>query len=682
MSPTKQKLPLKITKPFDYSFTTSQPELYAIFVLARCKSKKQIKSNVDEDLRVEINGLKFREIPPEKNKQLFNIPASFNGSKLKGLKKTVVFLTVLTKGNHIVSLIPKNSAYIEEIKIQRLDGKEEITLDLNEQAEDGNRRPWFTFVLIDLPLKIFSADVTVKWRWRDSDDVKLIIDNEIKKNNLSVLHKNWLWSANIFKKLLKKERQKKTFEENLAKGIHYLEFWADRTPILHQVVVNLGKVKPRTGNKGLRGKIVLYQDIEVTNFVNIRSAPKRPELEGMKNNIIGQLRDGELVEIIEKEVEKEYVQNKSNIWHKIRYEGKEAYILSSFVEIEGQERTRVIEKIKVKANAEGIDKNFAVVLAGCESRFKPYAVSETGARGIYQLTTIARQDLEKRFDYKITEKESFDIDKNIEAGLRYLKWLISVYQGTQDEYKKIIAAWNVGQSLIPVKGKINYDNIQKQKKKEEVKNLVGCVETNRKKRNWKYITSFVFLLFILSGAIFTTNQVLGNEVINKTRFKFYNPYPEIENIEVTRISKEPTEWQTIVQVKTRAEIYRQEYPGFLENAYLFDINFNGYPELFIVDREGKQIVTRVLRYSEQKKSLQLIKFIEKDGKESTSSCCSYIVFKPFKNGVQYDLAIHVPNYETETYQYIGTFEVVYQYDFLNNSFYEREKNYIPYIPGG
>ena len=120
--------------------------LIAIFVSARCKSKKQIKSNIDEDLRVEINNLQFREIPAIKNKQLFNVPSTFNGSKLKGLKKTVVFLTVLNKGEHVVNLIPRNSAFVESIEVKELSGTQEVKFDLNEQAENGDRRPWYTFI--------------------------------------------------------------------------------------------------------------------------------------------------------------------------------------------------------------------------------------------------------------------------------------------------------------------------------------------------------------------------------------------------------------------------------------------------------------------------------------------------------------------------------------------------------
>jgi hypothetical protein len=49
------------------------------------------------------------------------------------LKKTVVFLLVLEKGKNLISLIPKNSAFIEEIKIQELADPEDIKFEIEEQ---------------------------------------------------------------------------------------------------------------------------------------------------------------------------------------------------------------------------------------------------------------------------------------------------------------------------------------------------------------------------------------------------------------------------------------------------------------------------------------------------------------------------------------------------------------------
>ncbi|PJE57530.1 MAG: hypothetical protein COU82_01585 [Candidatus Portnoybacteria bacterium CG10_big_fil_rev_8_21_14_0_10_38_18] len=235
------KLPTKITRQYKHSFKVSKLGLIAISISARCESRKQLNSNKDEDLRAEIDDRRFREIPPEKNIQLFNIPASWNGSKLKGLKKTIVFLTVLNKGEHTISLIPQNSALIEDIKIEELSKTQNPTFNLEEQAEDGDRRPWYVFVLVDLPLKTITAKVTTKYRWWDSDDVKLIIDGEIQKNKLSLFHRYWFWAGSLVKKLLRKETKEHTFETKLVQGTHYIEFWADKTPILHKVELDVGE---------------------------------------------------------------------------------------------------------------------------------------------------------------------------------------------------------------------------------------------------------------------------------------------------------------------------------------------------------------------------------------------------------------------------------------------------------
>ena len=155
------KIKKKITGAYQHAFTVQESGMAAIFVSARCKSKNQIKSNRDEDLRIEIQGVGFREIPPEKNVQQYNIPPSFNGSKQKGLKKTVVFFAMLKKGENTIDLIPRPSAFVEEITVQEFKDQEHITLPINEQAEDGDRRPWFAFVLVHASLASFllSAEI-------------------------------------------------------------------------------------------------------------------------------------------------------------------------------------------------------------------------------------------------------------------------------------------------------------------------------------------------------------------------------------------------------------------------------------------------------------------------------------------------------------------------------------------
>lgn len=234
----------QITKSYYHKINIEKSGLTAISISARCKSKKQLDSNTDEDLRVELDGVYFRENFPQKNIQQFNIPKAFNGSKLNGLKKTVTILVVLNKGEHVLSLIPKNSAFLESIEIQELSGAQDVEFKIEDQAEDGNNRPWHTFVIIDLPLNELSTDITVKKRFWDSDDVKIILNDKIKKNMGGGKYKFWYfvggvlsWAVAIIKG--RSQRNEVSFRENLDTGIHYLEFWADRMPVLHSVKLTL-----------------------------------------------------------------------------------------------------------------------------------------------------------------------------------------------------------------------------------------------------------------------------------------------------------------------------------------------------------------------------------------------------------------------------------------------------------
>ena len=167
----------KLTERFDYHFHISESGVYAISVAARCRSETQIQKSGGEDLRVEIDGIAFREIPALLKPQYQDIPVSWNGTRLKGLKQTVVFVLHLDAGEHAITFIPQTDAVIEnEPRIKLMEDFTSIEFDPEERAEDGDRRPWFTFAFIDLPLRSFSLDASVGLHWRDREDIKLILD--------------------------------------------------------------------------------------------------------------------------------------------------------------------------------------------------------------------------------------------------------------------------------------------------------------------------------------------------------------------------------------------------------------------------------------------------------------------------------------------------------------------------
>lgn len=426
--------PITIKERFNYPVTVDIAGLYSISISARVKSAKQINGSDDEDLQIEIDCKKFREIPPLNKPQYKNIPPAFNGGKLQGLKKTVVFFIWLEKGSHIVSLIPDHSAIIENVMVEKKENIQNITLAINEQAEDGDRRPWFAFIFVDLAVKEISASVIARSRWLDRDDAQIKIDGEIQQyKKANPLHRLWYWIGSLFK-----EREEMAyFKPNLSEGIHYIEINADRMPTLNNISFILGDARPKGIIKDTN------QGIIETKF---RREPKRTE-----DNIISEIPVGEEVEILEEVVEGEYVTNMSNIWHNVLYKGQQGYIISTYVDIEGKTQEIVKNKIIQAARELNMDENLMLAIAKAESHFKPYAVSVANAKGIFQLTKIAIDQLKKKsmgnLCYELTDP--FNIEQNIQGGARYFKWLHKVYyKGDKEALQKALAGYNWGQNYV------------------------------------------------------------------------------------------------------------------------------------------------------------------------------------------------------------------------------------------
>lgn len=487
-------------------FSISKQGLYAILISASCKSGRFFGLWGGEDLRVEIDDIKLREIPAEKNSQYYNIPPAWNGSKLKGLTKTIIFLLNLKEGDHTIKFFPKNTATLEkEPEIIKIEDPNNIKLNLNQQAQNGNRRPWITLALIDLPLRILDASIKCEKRFLDSDDVKLIINGKtIENKNSSRWGKNWYWQGRKIQGGTIDER----FYLDLEKSNHYIEFWADRMPTIESIGILLETKNIQDEQKKVLGKIALYKDMVSVDYVNFRSDPVI-NLE----NIIAEIKNGEDIEIIEKEIRGEYIENLSDIWHKIKWDGKDGYVLSSFIEISEQERNIVVEKIKEKSNEMGLDQKLMLVIAFQESKFKPFAVSYTGVKGLFQVTNDALKDVKEKTGYEVSDK--FDFEQSMEAGLRYYKHIILPKFDLRDKQylEKTIAAYNLGYNKIPcgknetlIYKKLNVKEI----KKSEVENYTKSILKNFYNKEWGKKLFFSILILIIL-AVF---QLIGLNKIN------------------------------------------------------------------------------------------------------------------------------------------------------------------------
>lgn len=239
----------KIKKPFDYGFSVSSDGVYVISIDASCKSGKLLELFGGEDLRLEIDDIKLRETPLGKRTRYFNIPPAWNGTKLKGKAKIVIFILKLNKGEHTIKFIPKRGAIInKEPEIKAFDSNKILE---NIQSEERNRQPWITIVLIDLPLKTLDVSVACEKRRLDSDDVKLIINNKIQENKQSSWWgKNWYWQG----RRLRGSAEEVKFYPKLSNGIHYIEFWADRRPVLNWVNIDLSNKEQNKDKKKEEGR--------------------------------------------------------------------------------------------------------------------------------------------------------------------------------------------------------------------------------------------------------------------------------------------------------------------------------------------------------------------------------------------------------------------------------------------
>ena len=333
---------------------------YLVEISARCKGEKQIGKTDDEDLTVEIDGRKFPKL--SNSKRYSDSPAAFSGGRLHGFKKIVYFVLKLTQGKHTISLVSDISATFELINIFQISSeiaKDKFDLTLNVQAEDGDRRPWLTFVLVDLALPSFSVTATLKKRLFDSDDVKVIIDEKIKRSYRDKFRKLWYFvTSSIFG-----ETQSETFTTNFLPALHYLEFWADRMPILQRIT-----------------------------FTGLRE----------------------------------------------------------------HSREEIKEKIRQKTREYGLDRDLILRIVQKESSFDPLAVSPREAKGLFQLTDVTIKQIAK-LGFQVTDP--FNVDQNINGGLIYFKWLLSLYKGQQDQLEKTLAAWNWGMANFSENEPLDWKNM-------------------------------------------------------------------------------------------------------------------------------------------------------------------------------------------------------------------------------
>lgn len=86
-----------------------------------------------------------------------------------------------------------------------------------------------------------------------------------------------------------------------------------------------------------------------------------------------------------------------------------------------------------------VNPEVVAALIRAESAFNPRAVSRKGARGLMQLMPATAQ----RFG--VSKDRLFEPEHNLEAGIRYLSWLMDHFQG---DLTRVLAAYNAGEGSV------------------------------------------------------------------------------------------------------------------------------------------------------------------------------------------------------------------------------------------
>ena len=108
-----------------------------------------------------------------------------------------------------------------------------------------------------------------------------------------------------------------------------------------------------------------------------------------------------------------------------------------------ESKEQIRELVKQYADQFGVPYNFALAILETESSYRPNAVSEKGAQGLYQLMPDTAKS------YGVTNP--FDVNQNIRAGIEHLGVLLNAYN---NDYTLAAAAYNAGEPAVNQAGGI------------------------------------------------------------------------------------------------------------------------------------------------------------------------------------------------------------------------------------
>jgi hypothetical protein len=234
----KETIDKQIAKIYSFNFALGEDALYLIEIIASAKSWWQnFKSSraffKDDDLFLYLDDKELTTSLSTKK----DARASWNGNELGGLEKTVIIVANLNKGTHIIDLKPDQSPYIKSLTVSKVEEKDKIIyipMD-NNPAQKSEGRPWLSYIILDLFITKLSIVAKANKSRQDDDDLKLVINGKIQKNENSKSHRDWYWCGKI------SNGKERTFNQDInSKNKQFnIDLHSDNTPFLSKIEIDI-----------------------------------------------------------------------------------------------------------------------------------------------------------------------------------------------------------------------------------------------------------------------------------------------------------------------------------------------------------------------------------------------------------------------------------------------------------
>jgi hypothetical protein len=238
-----EKIDKTITKQYQSSFSLEEDTLCLIEIIASAKSWWQnFKSSrsffKDDDIFLFLDS---QELTTSKNEKV-DACSAWNGNELKGLEKTVLVVANLKAGKHVVDLKPNQTPYLKSITISKVEEVNKITyapVSNNNPAQKSDGRPWLSYIILDLFITNISITAQANKNREDDDDIKLLINGEIQKNENKRAKKDWYWCGKVSK------GENKTFSKDInAQTKQFnIDLYSDETPRLSKIEIGIKEPK-------------------------------------------------------------------------------------------------------------------------------------------------------------------------------------------------------------------------------------------------------------------------------------------------------------------------------------------------------------------------------------------------------------------------------------------------------